>query len=87
MNSQFYIAAVINAILWSIVLPAVDNADELFCIASPMPDALIAKLLLTALNLSAMDIALSASILNAFIVEIMLWEDSDMSDIPSATFL
>lgn len=46
MNSQFHIAAVINAIDSSIELFAVDNAEALRCIASPMPLELIANLLL-----------------------------------------
>ena len=61
MNSQFYIAAVINAILSSIVLPPSFKAEADLCIASPIPAEVMAKLLPTALKRSIILMVSSAA--------------------------
>ena len=78
MNSQFYIAAVISAILSSIVLFAAIREEADLSNASPIPPDEIAKLLPISLNLSTILMAKSllliplALSLNAAIVEIKL---------------
>ena len=52
MNSQFYIAAVISAILSSNVLFAAANEEALLVSASPIPPDEILKLLLPFVTLS-----------------------------------
>ena len=80
-------AAVIKPIDSSSVFPLSYNALAERCNASPIPVDEIAKLFPTSLNLSTIAIELSASMPNAFIVEIILSVAWETLSIPSPTFL
>ena len=80
-------AAVMRAMLSSKVLLPAASAEAERRSASPTPSDEMAKLLPTSLNLSTMVIAFSASMPNAFIVEIILSDAWLTSSIPSPTFL
>ena len=80
-------AAVTRAILSSSVLLPAANAEAERSKASPTPLEEIAKLLPTSLNLSTINIAPSASMPKARIVEMMLSDAVPTSSMPSPTFL
>ena len=81
------LAVVIRAMLSSSVLLPAASADAERSNASPIPCEEIAKLLPTSLNLSTTSIESSAAMPNACMVEIILSDASEISSIPSPTFL